>query len=305
MRKSVRLESLTYASEFTYETTPMRTRRLNAVHRMTWRLASVFIVAWCLCGFDSRAVGADDAVVAANVNQADNSSMASPKKPPGNLWEMIVAGGPLNIAFMGVLGLISLVAAAVALERLTNLTRGKIVPPNLVRSLEEQNRTGDHRAERYQALCEQNPSPLASVLRAGLLRVGRPLAEIEKGFEDALAREMAELRARVRPLSVAANVAPLIGLLGTVVGMLEAFRIASQAGLGKAELLAEGIYLALETTVAGLLIAIPALLCAAYFNSRGERFVREIGDHMNETLPVLAQAGQRSTRPTSSNPLIG
>jgi biopolymer transport protein ExbB len=272
---------------------------------MTWRLASIFIMPWCLCAFGLRMVGADDAIGIATASEADTGSTPSAKKPPGNLWEMIVAGGPLNIAFMGFLGLISLVAAAVALERLTNLTRGKIVPPNLVRGLEEQNRAGDHRADRYLTLCEQNPSPMASVLRAGLLRAGRPLPEIEKGFEDALVREMAELRARVRPLSVAANVAPLVGLLGTVVGMLEAFRVASQAGLGKAELLAEGIYLALETTVAGLLIAIPALLCAAYFSSRGERFVREIGDQMNETLPALAQAGQRSTRSTSANPLMG
>jgi biopolymer transport protein ExbB len=282
---------------------------------MTGRLAWVFIVPCCLYGFHLPPVGADDANGRAKAKEADTTALppatatsgnpSGPKKPPGNLWEMIVAGGPLNIAFMSFLGLISLVAAAVALERLANLTRGKIVPPNLVRGLDEHNRAGDHRVERYQALCEQHPSPLASVLRAGLLRAGRPLPEIEKALEDAAAREMAELRARVRPLSVAANVAPLIGLLGTVVGMLEAFRIASQAGLGKAELLAEGIYLALETTVAGLLIAIPALLCAAYFSSRGERFVREIGDHMNETLPLLAQTGQRSTRQTSSNPLIG
>lgn len=282
----------------------MRIRLANATYGMTWRLGLILIVPWCLCSFDLQAVAAEDAVPAA-ASETDTSSMAAAKKPPGNLWEMIVAGGPLNVAFMGVLGLISLVAAAVALERLANLTRGKIVPSNLVRGLEEHNRGGDYRVERYQALCDQNPSPMANVLRAGLLRAGRPLSEIEKGLEDALAREMAELRARVRPLSVAANVAPLIGLLGTVVGMLEAFRIASQAGLGKAELLAEGIYLALETTVAGLLIAIPALLCAAYFSSRGERFVREIGDLMNDTLPVLAQTGQRSTRPTGSNPLIG
>jgi biopolymer transport protein ExbB len=278
---------------------------MNAPHRMTWQLASVLVLLF-LCGVASRVVRADDAP-AASTSEADAASRGSigPKKPPGNLWEMIVAGGPLNIAFMSFLGLISLVAAAVALERLTNLTRGKIVPLTLVRGIEEQNRAGDRRLERYQTLCDQNPSPLASVLRAGLLRAGRPLAEIEKGLEDALAREMAELRARARPLSVAANVAPLIGLLGTVVGMLEAFRIASQAGLGKAELLAEGIYLALETTVAGLLIAIPALLCAAWLNGRGERFVREIADQMNETLPVLAQTGQRGTRPAGSNPLIG
>ena len=228
------------------------------------------------------------------------------KKAPDNLWEMIVAGGPLNLAFMAFLGLISLAAAATALERVANLQHRKIAPPALVRGLEELIRTSEQRLERYQALCEQNPSPMASVLRAGLLRVGRPLPEIEKAFEDAAAREMAELRARVRPLSVAANVAPMVGLLGTVVGMLEAFRVASQAGLGKAELLAEGIYLALETTVAGLLIAIPAMLCASYFGGRNERLIRKIGDCMNDALPVLSQIGPRgTTRHSGGNPLMG
>ncbi|HVA44919.1 MAG TPA: MotA/TolQ/ExbB proton channel family protein [Pirellulales bacterium] len=236
---------------------------------------------------------------------AASPTSVSAKKPPGNLWEMIVAGGPLNLAFMAVLGLISLAAAAAALERLANLQRGKLAPPALARGLDELVRAGDHRIERYQTLCEQSPSPLASVLRAALLRVGRPLTEIEKALEDAAAREMAELRARVRPLSVAANVAPMVGLLGTVVGMLEAFRVASQAGLGKAELLAEGIYLALETTVAGLLIAIPAMLCAAYFSGRNERLLREICDRMTEALPVLGQVNQRGTaRPAAGNPLM-
>lgn len=230
---------------------------------------------------------------------------ASAKKPPETLWQMIVAGGPLNLGFMGFLALISLVALTVTLERMVNLRRGKIVPAAIVRGLDELVRAADNRVERYQALCEQNPSPFASVLRAGLSRAERPFIEIEKALEDAAAREMAELRARVRPISVAANVAPMVGLLGTVVGMLEAFRVASQAGLGKAELLAEGIYLALETTVAGLLIAIPALLLASYFTSRGERFMREMGDHLNAALPVLAQLDQRPTRrATSGNPLM-
>jgi biopolymer transport protein ExbB len=278
--------------------------------RIVW--SAVCLGAWPLAAGFAHAQDSEPAAPIAAVEEPANEPPASvtgsgtlkgPKKPPGNLWQMIVAGGPLNLAFMGALGLISLVAAAVAIERLTNVTRGKLVPPALVRSLEELVRSGDHRMEKYQAICDQHPSPLANVLRAGLLRAGRPLPEIEKALEDAAAREMAELRARVRPLSVAANVAPLIGLLGTVVGMLEAFRVASQAGLGKAELLAEGIYLALETTVAGLLIAIPAMLCAAYFASRGERFVREIGDHLTAALPVLAQLGDRG-RATSVNPLM-
>jgi biopolymer transport protein ExbB len=237
------------------------------------------------------------------------ATLAARKQPPENLWQMIVAGGPLNLAFMGFLGLISLVAAAVAMERLANLTRRKIVPSPAVRELQGLVDSRERRLEKFKAVCDQYPSPLTNVVRAGLARVGRPLSEIEKGLEDAAAREMAELRARVRPLSVAANVAPLVGLLGTVVGMLEAFRVASQAGLGKAELLAEGIYLALETTVAGLLIAIPALLFASYFHSRAERFFREISDCLDSTLPALealsdAQPTDSANRSLTNNPLM-
>lgn len=237
-----------------------------------------------------------------------DGEIVGPKKPPGNLWEMIVAGGPLNLAFMGFLGFISLVAAAVALERLANVTRAKLIPPKLAGELEELARSGEHRAEKYEDVLAESSTPLANVWRAALLRVGRPLGEIEKAMEDGAGRELAELRSRARPLSVAANVAPMVGLLGTVVGMLEAFRVASQAGLGKAELLAEGIYLALETTVAGLLIAIPALLLASFISSRGERLMRELADHLTRVLPVFAKLEERRTtgsqRPMSDNPLL-
>jgi biopolymer transport protein ExbB len=252
---------------------------------------------------------APDATNDATEAASSTTTVAARKQPPENLWQMIVAGGPLNLAFMGFLGLISLVAAAVAMERLANLTRRKIAPRQVVRGLEELVDSRERRPEKFQALCEQYPSPLTNIVRAGLARAGRSSPEIEKGLEDAAAREMAELRARVRPLSVAANVAPLVGLLGTVVGMLEAFRVASQAGLGKAELLAEGIYLALETTVAGLLIAIPALLFASFFHSRTERFFREISDCLNSTLPALEtlnapQNAGSAHRSAPDNPLM-
>jgi biopolymer transport protein ExbB len=244
----------------------------------------------------------------AGADASGESELIGPKKPPGNLWEMIVAGGPLNLAFMGFLALISLVAAAVALERLANVTRAKLVPPALAGELEQLARSGEHRADKYEALIASSTTPLANVWRAALLRVGRPLSEVEKAMEDGAARELAELRSRSRPLSVAANVAPMVGLLGTVVGMLEAFRVASQAGLGKAELLAEGIYLALETTVAGLLIAIPALLLASFISSRGERLMRELADHLTRVLPVFVKLEERratgAPRTASDNPLL-
>ena len=105
-------------------------------------------------------------------------------------------------------------------------------------------------------------------------------------------REMATLRGGIRPLATVGSIAPLIGLLGTVVGMIVAFRTASQAGLGKGEQMAEGIYLALMTTAAGLSIAIPTLLLSAIFNARVDRFFREMDKELAPAIPRLARLGE-------------
>lgn len=227
---------------------------------------------------------------------------------PDDLLGLILAGGPLNIVFMSVLGLFSLAAVAIALERLVQTGRKRLLPPPLLTGLDELIKRGELHPQAYQDLCRSHPSPLASVLQAGLARLGRPANEIEKAMEDTLAREVSQLRARIRPLSVIGSVAPLVGLLGTVVGMLEAFRTASTAGLGKAELLAKGIYLALETTVAGLAIAIPAMLAAAWFQARIERAMFVIDERMMETLPLIPRmqqtAAERPGSRAAHNPLL-
>ena len=141
----------------------------------------------------------------------------------------------------------------------------------------------------FRDLCERYPSVAATVLKAGLLRAGRPVPEVEKAMEDAAARELGALRGKVRPLTVLSSVAPLVGLLGTAVGMILVFRTASQVGSGKAELLAEGIYLKLETTVAGLIVAIPSVLFAALFNSRTEKLMRRLDEHLSEAVPCFVR----------------
>ncbi len=227
---------------------------------------------------------------------------------PDDILGLILAGGPLNIVFMSVLGLFSLAAVAVALERLVQTSRRRLLPAPLLTGLAELIRRGELHPQAYHELCQGHASPLASVLQAGLARLGRPANEIEKAMEDTLAREVSQLRARIRPLSVIGSVAPLVGLLGTVVGMLEAFRTASTAGLGKAELLAKGIYLALETTVAGLAIAIPAMLAAAWLQARVERAMFVIDERMMEILPLVPRMQQppaeRSGSRSGQNPLL-
>jgi biopolymer transport protein ExbB len=206
-----------------------------------------------------------------------------------SLGELIVSSGVFGWVFYSILAVFSISAMAVALGRLFLLRRGRIIPKRLVSGLRTLIQEKRDSVDNLRTLCDASPSPAARILRAGLLRAGRPLPEVEKSMEDAAAREMAELRSRNRPLSVVGSVAPLVGLLGTVVGMIFAFRISSQAGLGKAELLAEGIYLALMTTAAGLTIAIPCLLLFAWFNTRAEKFMREIDEALLETLPGFAR----------------
>jgi biopolymer transport protein ExbB len=212
------------------------------------------------------------------------------KKKSRSLGEMLWNGGePVGLSFYGVLALFSVAALTVGLERLVNLRRGTVAPPKFVKALRELLIHQDGTAESFRRVCETSDSPISRILRAALLRSGRPLVEVEKAMEDALAREQATLRARNRPLSVLANVAPLVGLLGTVVGMIMSFLTASTEGLGQGEKLAEGISLALLTTAGGLMIAIPSVLMLAWLSARVERYMREIDECLMETMPSFGR----------------
>ncbi|MCH8921871.1 MAG: MotA/TolQ/ExbB proton channel family protein [Planctomycetes bacterium] len=203
--------------------------------------------------------------------------------------QLIVKSGWTGWTFYAILALFSLAALTITLERLFRLTRHNVIPASFLTGLHREIVRADRRPDGFLQLCQTSSTPISKVLKAGALRAGRPLPEVEKSMEDAIAREMSSMRARNRPLNVIGSVAPLVGLLGTVVGMIFAFRTTSQAGLGKAELMAEGIYLALMTTAAGLSIAIPCLLLVAWFNSRAERLVREIDEQLLETMPCFAR----------------
>ena len=219
-----------------------------------------------------------------------------------SIMSMILSSGATGVLFMSVLGLFSIVGATVAVERAVNMRRSRIIPHEFVHELHELSHGKQPRLEEFRQLCEVSTAPIANIIRSALTRCGRPLLEIEKTMEDAAVREMAELRSRIRPLNVVGNICPLVGLLGTVVGMIIAFHTASQAGLGKAELLAKGIYMALLTTAAGLTIAIPALLLAAYFNGRAEKFFRQTDVHLMEALPCFATLKPPAAAESVPNP---
>jgi len=190
-----------------------------------------------------------------------------------SLYDMLMNGGPLMVP----IALCSVIALAYIVERSIRLRSGRLGPRRFGRELLEALRSGG--PGKAEELCANGGHPLARILLAGLKRNGAPVLEVEKAVEDAGAREVQRLSANLKPLVVVAMISPLLGLLGTVWGMILAFsNIAGQDALGKPEMLASGISQALITTAAGLAIAIPTQAAYFFFKGKIDRFVRRTED---------------------------
>jgi biopolymer transport protein ExbB len=189
-------------------------------------------------------------------------------KPSGiDLLSLITRGG----AFMIPIGVMSLLVVTLAVERFLSLRRKRVMPKRLIAELEELAEPIDRfNPSAALAVCREYPSPAATAIESMLLRTGQPMSEIERAAADAIQREADDYAAPIRWLSLAASATPLMGLLGTVWGMIVAFHESTTltADRSRSEQLSEGIYTALVTTLAGLIVAIPAAIFAQYLENR-------------------------------------
>jgi biopolymer transport protein ExbB len=152
-------------------------------------------------------------------------------------------------------------------------------------------------------VCEDYRGPVASILKAGLLKYGQPREDVEKTIENAALYEMGRLEKNLVWLASIANVSPLLGFFGTVAGMIKSFDALAEAGLSNPGLVAAGISEALITTAAGLFVAIPAQLAYNFFMSRINKFVRDIETSSNmllETFGEMERSGIAPDRPAPS-----
>jgi len=133
-------------------------------------------------------------------------------------------------------------------------------------------------------------------LKAGLLRFGGKVDEVERAIEGAGQHEASLLTSNLRVLGAVANITPMLGLLGTVFGMIKAFNVISQSGTGNPGLVASGISEALITTAAGLVVGIPALALYHYFRGRIERFVFEMEEVSVQLVEELNFESMRNRR---------
>ncbi|MCP4175866.1 MAG: MotA/TolQ/ExbB proton channel family protein [Fuerstiella sp.] len=214
----------------------------------------------------------------------DVGGTAAPPMP--SLWDLAIQGG----WFMIPIGVASIVTMAFTMERLVGLRRGRNLPRNLIHKLRELMSDSGMDPRRLWEACEEHRSPLANVVKAAVLKTGRPHAELEKSVEDAVGRETAAMTRNMRPINVVASIAPLLGLLGTVQGMIMAFMVTSttsSTGTAKAQELAHGIYTALVTTFAGLSVAVFSVVLANFLEGRIERLLRQMEEIFLDLLPQL------------------
>ncbi|HAD61241.1 MAG TPA: hypothetical protein DCG12_18530 [Planctomycetaceae bacterium] len=219
--------------------------------------------------------------------QTNGSGSAPPAEMP-SLWNLAIQGG----WFMIPIGIASIVTVAFTLERLNGLRRGRILPPALIDQLRLLMGKGAPDPNALWDAARSYPSPTAALVRAAVLKIGRPQPEVEAAVMDAVERETGEMTRNLRPINVVASIAPLLGLLGTVQGMIMAFMVTStttSTGSAKAQELAYGIYTALVTTFAGLSVAVVSVVLANFLEGRIEKLLRQLEAIFLDLLPRLEE----------------
>ena len=209
-----------------------------------------------------------------------------PKPGTESIFDLLLKGGWVMVP----LALCSILAVASAIDRFLGLRREKIIPSGFIEGLKKKfGPSAD--VDAGVAYCEQHPSAVSVIFRSGISRLTLGHVAMEKAIEDAGEREAYKLKRSLKPLSLIATVAPLLGLLGTVYGMISAFQSSSALGVGRGDALAKGIYEALVTTATGLSLAIPVLIVYQLLCSKVDGLVDDIDEHAIDLLEYTIRSG--------------
>ncbi|MEM9586602.1 MAG: MotA/TolQ/ExbB proton channel family protein [Planctomycetota bacterium] len=261
------------------------TRTENLQHRLPVRLSIVAAlmvsllaaVAWGQTDSPEPAGIVDAAELESVMSDNNEAVAANPSDQPSgiDLLTLIARGG----SFMIPIGLMSMLVVTLAVERALSMRTGKVIPRRLLAHIEGFTRYGETvRPSDAIQVCRKLDSPAGRVIASMLMRTGQPLGEIERAATETAQREADRCAAPIRWLNLAAAATPLMGLLGTVWGMIVAFHESTtlSADQSRSEQLSEGIYTALVTTLAGLAVAIPAAILAQYLENRVTKLFHRI-----------------------------
>lgn len=202
------------------------------------------------------------------------------------MWELIIKGGPL----MWPIIMCSVIAFAVFLERMWYLRSAKIDTGKFMKDISYKVRS--NKVMEAVDMCNSTKGPIAHILKSGIMKYDKPRDEIKEAIEDAGVHEVPLLERNIGVLATIAHIAPLLGLLGTVTGMVRAFQVIEVKAMGMVPVnpgdLAGGIWEALITTVGGLSVAIPTYVVYNYLVNRVDNLVLDMEKSATELVNLLS-----------------
>lgn len=239
------------------------------------------------------------AAVAGPLTAQEQTSTSAPaaavSTPPASTNRQLTFGSLLKSGgwTMWPLGLCSFFGIGLVIYNALVIRPSRMLKPSVVDQIKSA--VSDFDVERARSLCASNPAPVTNIIQAGLDRIRGGelhLSSIEKGMEEYSLQEIAGHLQPINYLSVIATISPMIGLLGTVSGMIKAFQAMALGGMGRPELLADNISEALITTATGLIIGIPVMVAYFYFRNRFTAIVAAINRNCGDVLECLNVASR-------------
>ncbi|NCU36012.1 MAG: MotA/TolQ/ExbB proton channel family protein [Bacteroidales bacterium] len=199
-----------------------------------------------------------------------------------SLWDLALKGGWI----IAILALFSIIAIYIFIERFLTINNASREDTNFMNHIRDF--IHDGKIDAALAMCRKTANPIARMIEKGLLRIGKPLNDINAAIENVGKLEVSRLEKNIAALATIAGAAPMLGFLGTVIGMIRAFYDMSMAGNNiDIALLSSGIYQAMVTTVAGLIVGILAFICYNILVARVEKLVFKLEARATEFMDVL------------------
>ncbi|MGB1282483.1 MAG: MotA/TolQ/ExbB proton channel family protein [Schleiferiaceae bacterium] len=203
-----------------------------------------------------------------------------------SILELMTSGGIGGILIMAFLGVLSIFAVYIFFERFGAIRSANKVDPNFMNNIKDM--VMDGKLDAAGALCKAESTPVARMIEKGISRIGKPLGDITQAIENQGKLEVTRLEKGLPMLATISGGAPMIGFLGTVIGMILTFKeMANAGGQIKLDMMAEGIYTAMTTTVAGLLVGIIAYFGYNFLVTRVDRVVYKLEDSAMDFLDLL------------------
>jgi len=240
-----------------------------------------------LTAFILQITGASQ-VVADTAKNIINHAALQPSQLSLSLWDLTVKGGWIMI----VLGGFSIIAVYIFVERYLSINRSSKEEKNFMNNIRDF--IHDGRIDSAVTLCKNNNTPIARMIEKGLSRIGKPLSDINTAIENIGKLEVSRLEKNIAGLATISGASPMLGFLGTVIGMVKAFYDMSMAGNNiDIQLLSTGIYQAMVTTVGGLIVGIIAYICYNILVARIEKLVFLLEARATEFMDVLHEPAKK------------